>query len=310
MPWSQSETAASAVEPVIGPMDIRARLESTTGRGPTAVRVVLDTYSSWRNDRTIRLGASLAYYGLFSLASVLTLSLGMIRLLGRRSRLDAYLAESLQGIFGADSVDVSTSIIDKLDRSAGTQLGLIGLGSLLVTGSLFFLALEDALNQIWGMPVRRGIRSSIRRRLVSFLVLLAAALTLVASATVQAMTSLFDWLVPGDVIDGTLLGSFITNVLSWCVLAGAVVLLFRFLPSAAVPWRPAIISGVATSALLIVGTALIGSYLRRFGASSLGGAASSVLAVLVWIYYEAQILLAGAQLSKVLARRPALLAAG
>jgi membrane protein len=78
------------------------------------------------------------------------------------------------------------------------------------------------------------------------------------------------------------------------------VLLFRFLPPARVRWRPAIICGVATGALLVVGTALISWYLRSFGASSLTGAAAAVLGVLVWIYYEAQILLAGAQMCKIL----------
>ncbi len=280
-----------------------------TGSGPTAVSVLFDTYASWRADRTIRLGAGLAYYGLFSLASVLTLTLGIVRVLGRRSDIDAYLSVRFEEMFGELGVEVSGLFAEKLSGSTGTQLGLIGFGSLLVTGSLFFIALEDALNQIWGMPVRVGIRSSVRRRLVAFLVLFGAALSLVVSFVIQTASSLIEALVPGEVIGVSALASFVASVLSWLVLAGAVVLLFRFLPSADVPWRPAAISGVVVSALLIVGTALIGRYLRRFGASSLSGAASSLLAILVWIYYEAQILLAGAQLCKVLTRmRPTAIA--
>lgn len=264
------------------------------------IRIVLDTYGSWRNDRTIRLGAGLAYYGLFSLASVLTLSLGIIRLLGQRSEVEGYLSERFEDAFGDIGVEAAELITEQLDGSAGAQLGLIGLGSLLVTGSLFFLALEDALNQIWGVPVRSGIRSTIRRRLVAFLVLFAAALTLVASLTVQTVTSLLESFVPNSVVGFSAVSTLVTSLLSWSLLAGAVVLLFRFLPSAEVPWRPAIVSGVASAALLVIGTALVGRYLRTFGGSSLSGAASSVLAVLVWIFFEAQILLAGAQLSKVL----------
>ncbi|MDH4171876.1 MAG: YihY/virulence factor BrkB family protein [Acidimicrobiia bacterium] len=261
---------------------------------------MLDTYGSWRGDRTIRLGAGLAYYGLFSLASVLTLSLGIVRVLGRRSEIELYLSERFENAFGQIGVEAAELITKQLDGTAGAQLGLIGLGSLLVTGSLFFLALEDALNQIWGVPVRLGFRSTIRRRLVAFLVLLLAALTLVASLAVQTVTSLFQALVPGSVVGFSALWSLVASLLSWSILAGALVLLFRFLPSAGIPWRPAIISGVVSAALLVVGTALVGHYLRTFGASSLSGAASSLLAVLVWIFYEAQILLAGAQLSKTL----------
>ena len=284
-------------------MSIAGRLRSITSLGPVAVRVVVDTYGSWRADRTIRLGAGLAYYGLFSLASVLTLSLGIVRLLGRRNDVDSYLAQRFEEIFGEIGAELSGMLAEQLSGGTGAQLGLIGLGSLLVTGSLFFLALEDALNQIWGMPVRVGIRSSIRRRLVAFLVLFGAALTLVVSLAVQTSSSLIEALLPGEALGVSALVSFVASSLSWLVLAGAVVLLFRFLPSADIPWRPAITSGVATSALLIVGTALIGAYLRRFGATSLSGAASSLLAVLFWIYYEAQILLAGAQLLKVLTER-------
>jgi membrane protein len=275
----------------------RTRLEEL---GRRAIRALLETYGAWRDDRTIRLGAGLAYYGLFSLASVLTLSLGMVRVVTRRSETQAYLAERFEDAFGDIGVEVAQFIAEQLDGSGGVQLGLIGLGSLLVTGSLFFIALDDAFKQIWKVPVRTGIWSSVRRRAVGLLVLFAAALTLVASLVVYTVSGLLEAIVPGSLPGFSAVAELFASTLSWLVLAIALVMLFRFLPPARVGWRPAIICGVATGALLVVGTAMISWYLRTFGASSLTGAASAVLGVLVWIYYEAQILLAGAQMCKIL----------
>ena len=275
----------------------RTTLEELARR---AVRVLLATYGAWRDDRTIRLGAGLAYYGLFSLASVLTLSLGMVRVVTRRSETQAYLAERFEDAFGDIGAEVARFVAEQLDGSGGVQLGLIGLGSLLVTGSLFFIALDDAFKQIWNVPVRTGIWSTVRRRAVGLLVLFAAALTLVASLVVYTVSGLLEALVPGSLPRLSVIAELFASTLSWLVLAVALVLLFRFLPPARVRWRPAIICGVATGALLVVGTALISWYLRSFGASSLTGAAAAVLGVLVWIYYEAQILLAGAQMCKIL----------
>lgn len=262
------------------------------------------TYAAWRDDRTIRLGAGLAYYGLFSLTSVLAVAFGLFRILGRSAAVGEALVERFEDLLGPEGAATATQLISQLDGAAGTQLGLIGLGSLLVTGSLFFLALEDALNQIWGVPVRHGIRTTVRRRLMSLLVLLGAVATLVAALAVQAVTAVFERLLPDATPMGDLLGTIMASGLGWAVLAGALALLFKYVPSIDEPWTPILVSAIVTSVFLVIGTSLIGWYLREFGASSIGGAVSTPIAVLLWIYYEAQILLAGAQLGKVLARTP------
>jgi membrane protein len=274
-------------------------------RSTVVVDVLVSTYEEWRSDRTIRLGAGLAYYGLFSLSSVLAVALGAFRIIGRQASVEEAFTERFVELFGVSSEPSVGELFERLDGSTGTQLGLIGLGSLLVTGSLFFLALEDALHQIWGVPVRSGIRSSLQRRLVSLIVLLGAATTLVLSFTIQAATSLLERILPSLTGGTNALAALLTSVLSWSLLAAAITLLFHFLPSTDVPWRPAAIAAVITCGFLVVGTAVIGWYLRTIGASSLGGVASTPIAVLLWIYYEAQILLAGAQLNKVLVRRVA-----
>lgn len=285
------------------PENVRAAFDSAPRPVRVVVTTVYDTYVAWRDGRTIRLGAALAYYGLFSMASVLTVSLGLSQRIIGAENVESYLNGIFQDTLGPASADASAWVADRLDGSLGTQLGLIGGISLLVTGSLFFLALEDALNQIWLLPVRVGWRISVKRRAVSFLVLFAAALTLVVAFATQAVSGIFNSLLPGSIPGVDLVASLFASALSWVVLWAAVTLLFRYLPAAEVRWRAAIIGGIATSALLIVGTTVIGWYLRTFGASSVSGAMSSVLAILAWIFYEAQIFLVGAQFTRVVSNR-------
>lgn len=265
--------------------------------------IVTETYTVWRDHRTIRLGAALAYYGLFSLSSVIAVSIGLLRIFGRSSVLEEDLADRVDELFGAAAADAVSQLFDRLDGTTGSSIGLIGVGSLLVTGSLFFVALEDAINQIWDVPVRAGVRSSIRRRLVSLVVLLGAGATMVVSIAVQAIAGLLERLVPGSSAGPGTLSTMLSAMLGWSVLAGALTLLFRYLPATDVRWLPTAAAAVITSVFLVIGTSLIGWYLRTIGASSLGGVASTPIAVLVWIYYEAQILLAGVHLSRVLGRR-------
>ena len=265
--------------------------------------ILTATYESWRDDRTMRLGAGIAYYGLFSLTSVVAVSIGLLRVVGRSETVEVAMTEQLQGLFGAEAAASVQAVFERVDGTAGSVVGLFGLGSLLVTGSLLFLALEDAMHQIWGVPVRVGLRSSMRRRLISLVVLMGASVTLVLSFAVQAAATLFEKVLPGSAPSLEAIGALMTNAVTWSLLAGAVALLFKYLPSVEVSWRIAILAAIVTAVFLVIGTALIGWYLRTVGANSLGGAASTPLAVLTWIYYEAQIVLAGVQLSKILQRR-------
>lgn len=260
------------------------------------------TYRSWRADRTIRLGAGLAYYGLFSLASVIAVSIGLLRILGRNEAIEEAITDRIDE-FVADvptAEEIVTSTFEQLAGATGGGIGLFGLASLLVTGSFFFLALEDAVHQIFGVPVRSGLRFTIRRRLVSLVVLLGACVAIVLALTVQAAAGLLERFV-GDVTPTNgFLASLLASGLGWGVLVGALWLLFHYLPTVEVPWRIALVGALVTAAFLTVGTSMIGWYLRTIGASSLGGAASTPIAILLWIYYEAQILLAGVQLTHVM----------
>jgi membrane protein len=277
------------------------------------VRSVLDigmkTYAAWREDRTHRLGAGLAYYALFTIIPLLALTAALAEWLFGVAEMQEYFADRLSQTGIIDAEAASEAIASNLnDSGVQSSLGLIGLGSLLFAASVFFIAFTDAINVIWKVPVGSGVWHSVRRRLTAFVMVLTTGGVLIAGLAVSAVTNVAKALIPGQVKALEDLSEVLSGLATWVSLALAMALLFRFLTPVRVPWRGALVAGVVTALLLAVGTSLTGWYLRSFGGASVAGAFGAILATLTWIYFEAQILLGGVQLVKVLmtSRGPAL----
>lgn len=266
--------------------------------------VLVLTYESWRDDRCIRLGAGLAYYGMFAIAPLLTLAVALAGLVFSAPEVQEFLAEPLARLFGED-VDVVTARLAELvaDGRQVAQLGLVGLVSLVVAASLVFVAFQDALNQIWHVPYEAGLRQTIRRRLLSFGVVLVTGGLLVASLAAQAVVGLLGGFVPLDGGVVTLVTNLASGLLPVLLAALAVALLFRLLPHATVDRRAALVGGAVTAVLMAVALVAVGWYLGTVATSSASGAAGSVFVVLTAIYVQSQVVLAGAELTKVLTRR-------
>jgi membrane protein len=223
-----------------------------------------------------------------------------------------YIAGHLSDL-GLDETDgLGSELVAELERrSVQSSLGLFGVGSLLFASSLVFVALTDAINVIWKVPVRSGFRNVIRRRITAFVMVAVTGAVLMASLAVTAVAGAAEAIIPADI--GLLddLAQLLSGLASWVSLAVALALLFRFLLPVRVPWSRALVAGTITSVLLVVGTTAVGWYLRNFGRASLTGAFGAVIVALSWVYYAAQILLGGVQLLKVLCyNRPELLGIG
>jgi membrane protein len=266
------------------------------------------TYASWREDRTLRLGAGLAYYALFTIVPFLALTTALAEQIFGLVDVAGYLTDRLEQLGIVDAESAGESIATELSRRSVTStLGIIGVGSLLFASSLVFLALVDAINTIWNVPVMSGIRNSVRRRLVSFLMVLVTGVVLVAELAISTVSGAVERFVP----ESTELAGTVSALVGWAAsastIAVALTLLFRYVGPVRAPWLQAALSAVATSFLMVVGAQAIAWYLTTFGGSSLGGAFGAVLLTLSWVYYEAQILLGGVQLVKVLTARRGLL---
>ncbi len=281
-----------------------ARL-SLRGSARLAADILGDAYRHWRSMRAIRLGAGLSYYALFAIVPLLVLAAALVGRLIPVDEAVAVLRGVIDGIPSIDAQELATDIVDRVTRSS-SGLGLIGAVSAVVAASIVFLALQDALNVIWEAPVRVGLRSSIRRRLLSAAVALLTALLFISSFVVQAIVGFAERIVPGDIELFESLAGAITTASSWALGVGTIALLYKVLPYAEVSWRHALAGGAITAALVALGTTLIGWYISRFATSSVSGAAGSIVAFLLWVYYEAQIILGGAVLTKILNDRGAL----
>ena len=278
-------------------------VDRARGAARALLSVGTTTYEQWRDHRTIRLGAGLAYYGLFAIVPILAVALSLAGLFISQTDVQSYLADQLAELFGFDAAKVADAFAETLDDAGSlTGLGLVGAASLLLTASLLVVALQDAFNTIWERPVRSGIRHTVVRRLVAFAVVAGAGGVIVVSFAINAVTGLLVRVVP-DVVVLESLEELFGMATSWALTVGVIALLFRYLTDIRVPWKPAIVGGLVTAAVLAVGTMLVGAYLRRYASASLVGATGSVFLVLVWIYYVAQIVLVGAEFTRVLARR-------
>ena len=219
------------------------------------------------------------------------------------AEMESYLADQLARVVGIDADRTAAVIAEEIGRrSIGSSLGLVGFATLVVGSSLVFLAFDDAIDTIWHVPVKTGFRASIRRRLASYALALIAGALLIASFVLSTVAGANEAAVPGrfPVVGGIadLAGRLITGLLLTAAVAG----LFRHVGPRLLAWRVALGAAVPTTVLMIVGTWLTGWYLQRWGAPTVSGAFGAVLVSLTWVYYEAQVVLAGAQLAKCLSR--------
>jgi len=252
----------------------------------------------------MRLGAGLAYYGLFALVPLLSISLAVAGLVIDQSDVEETLNSLFGGMVEGDVSDFSSSLSSGIESSSTVSgLGLFGFVSLLLTASLVFVALQDAFDTIWELPVQRGTWSTMRRRFIAFAVVFLAGAVLIASVVVVSISNLLlDWL-GGDRIVFDVGGEVLGLLSSGVILAAVIALLFHFLTAEPLGWRVSALGGATTALALTIGNRLFVEYMRRFGSSSLVGATGSVLVGIVWLYSIAQIILAGAELTRTLQRR-------
>jgi membrane protein len=261
-----------------------------------------DTYSLWYEQRTIRLGAGLAYYGIFAVVPLLTLSVALAQVIFSDAQVQEFLTEQFQAIFGQqEATDLATKLTEILNSGSTTSsLGLIGLVSLIITASVVFVALQDALNEIWDQPRTRGWHGMIRRYGLAYAVVLLLGSLLVAGLVVQSISGLAEQLIPGQFNVLESLADLVAVLASWALGIGVLAILFKILPHTNVSWHATIIGATVTAGAMAIGSWAIGYYLDRYSTSSLAGAAGSVVLGLIWIYYIANILLAGAVLTRIL----------
>lgn len=268
--------------------------------------LVKESGKEWSADRAPRLGAALSYYTVFSLAPVLLLVISVMGLFLGREAAQGRIVDELSTLLGRDGASVVQLAIAKAgERKASVVATVIGFFTLLLGATGVMVELQGALNQVWKVMPRPGAgwKTFIRQRLLSLALVLSFGFVLLVSLVLSAgLSAMGHWLV--DVLPGwTVLAYALNWLVSIAAIALFMALIFKVLPDAKVAWRDVWVGAAVTAVLFQVGKYLIGLYIAKGTVGSTFGAAGSLAVLLVWVYYSSQIILFGAEFTRVFANR-------
>jgi membrane protein len=273
------------------------------GRSISAAPALLKrTYAEWSEDKVPRLAAALAYYTVFSITPLLVVLIAVTGFVFGDEAARGEIFAQVRGLIGAEGAD---AIEDMIRNASNPRSGLIatvlGVAALVLGATGIFGALQDALNTIWGVEPKpgRGFRGIIRDRVLSFGMVVVIAfllvVSLVVSAVVSGMSAYMSRLLPG----ADALWHLVELAISFAVVTALFAMMFKVLPDVIISWRDVWVGAAVTALLFTIGKFAIGLYIGRSSVASVYGAAGSLVVLLVWVYYSAQIALFGAELTQV-----------
>ncbi len=279
-----------------------AELTEGSRLGRAKIRLV-ETYEAWRDARTSRLGAGIAYYSVFALAPITIVAVSIAGVVYGEDAAEGLVVERTQETLGTEAAQLLQDALVFADSpGVGASASVIAVLVLIVTASVIFRALQDALNTVWDVPPQTGWKVTVRRRLISFGIVICCGFLLLAALTVQVLITLLQDL-PGELEAVRELMQILTGLVPIIGIGLVLALLFKYMPDAESTWPDTLTAGLLTAVVASAGSALLGPYLGSQTPVTMTGASSSVVLVLLWIYYQAQILLVGAHLTKALGDR-------
>lgn len=278
---------------------IRTRLKQ-------AWHLTRDAGVAWVDDFAPSMGAALAYYTIFSLAPMLVIVIAVAGFFFGQDAAQGEIITQLRGMVG----DTGASAIEALLKSAsepgqGIIAASIGIFTLMLGATAVFGELQSALDRIWKIPSSKkgGIRGLITKRLLSFGMVMGLGFMLLVSLILSAALAAFGkwW---GSALGGWGIVLELLNLaVSFGVITGLFAMIYKFMPSANIPWRDVWVGSIVTALLFTIGKSAIGIYLGTTNMASGFGAAGSLVVLLAWIYYSAQIFLLGAEFTWVFAKQ-------
>lgn len=260
------------------------------------------TVDAWTEDKVPRHGAALAYYTGLSLLPLLIVIMAIIGLIFGQEAAQGYIIQQMRDLLGPQGGDAIQDMIRRADQpDTGLMATILGTATLLFAASGVFAQLQDSLNTIWGVGPKpgRGIWGILRDRFISFSALLGTGFLLLVSLVLSAgLAALGKWYgrwlpLPELVLQAMDLA------LSLVVLTGLFAMMFKVLPDAKMAWRDVWMGAALTAVLFTLGKFVIGLYLGKSDIASPYGTAGSMIVLLVWVYYSAQILLFGAEFTQI-----------
>jgi membrane protein len=260
----------------------------------TVFKIAVD---QWFRHRSARLGAALAYYSVFSMGPLLLIVTSIAGLLFGADAVRGSLTSQFRSLLGeTGSKAVEAMLAGASAQQSGIIAGLTGVALLLVAALGVVVQLKDAMNTIWNVeePKEAGAWWYLRTYLISFAGILGLGFLLAVSLVVNAgLAALSSWSGTGT----ALIGEAVNFLVSLGILTALFAMLFKWFPDTEIAWRDVLPGAIATALLFNAGKFAIGWYIGTQGLESTYGAAASIVILLIWVYYSAQIVLFGAELT-------------
>lgn len=304
---SSKENASETLSAISSDTDGAARRAMGKARisGALIPNLLKSAAMEWSQDKCPQLGAALAYYTIFSLAPLVVVLLGLFGLIYHNSeQARDKILEQLRYLTDPSALKVIQDIANNAAQPKESTLAtLIGISIAIFGATGIFGQLQDALNTIWKVKAKpnQGVWGFLRARFVSFGMVGGVCFLLLVSLTVQGLLhGLHDYLgtiLPG----GQVLGLGIFYLFDLAVVALLFAMIFRCLPDIKIAWRDVWTGAILTAIFFLIGKFLLGLYLAGGAGTSAYGAAGSLVTLLIWVFYSAQILLFGAEFTKVYA---------
>ena len=273
-----------------------------------AFSLLKQTFNEWLQDKAPQLGAALAYYTVFSLAPLVLVLLAIIGFVFRDDPAGAWskMTQQMGYFLDPSAVQVVQDIAQKASQPGKSALAtVIGIALALFGASAVFGQLQDALNTIWGVKAKpaQGIWGFLRSRFLSFAMVAGVCFLLLVSLAIEALLKGFSHYIQSVLPGGIVIALSVYLIFDFAVVVLLFALIFKSLPDVKIQWRDVWIGAVMTAILFGIGKWLLGFYLGSGAAASAYGAASSLITLLLWVYYSSQILLFGAEFTQVYAAR-------
>lgn len=265
-----------------------------------------NSIKAWQDDYAASLGAAIAFYTAFSIAPLMIIIIAIAGFVWGEDAVRGELIHQLGGLVGTDAAAGIQALIRDADRpSQGVTATLISAGVLVWGSTRVFAELQSALDRIWEVPKaiqKQGILRTLRARLLSFGLVLGLAFLLIVSLVVSTgLAALGQW--AGGFFPGMEAALQLANMLiTFAITTVLFAMIFKFMPQARIAWRDVWIGALVTAVLFEVGKLLIGMYVGKSASISVLAAAGSLIVLLIWVYYAAQVFLLGAEFTWIYAR--------
>ncbi|MEM9925655.1 MAG: YihY/virulence factor BrkB family protein [Cyanobacteria bacterium P01_D01_bin.50] len=269
-------------------------------------RLLKQTFKEWQKDKASRLAAALAYYTVFSLAPLLIIAIAIAGAIFGEEAARGEIVGQIQYLVGQQGAEIIETAIENANKpDVSNVASTLSIIALLFGASGVFAQLQEALNTVWEVKAKpqQGLINFIRKRFLSFSAVLGIGFLLLVSLVVSTVLSALNNYMSGFLPGFDWLWQILNLAISFGVITLLFALMYKFLPDVKIRWNDVWVGAIITTILFVIGKFVLGFYLGRGSFGSTYGAAGSLVVVLAWVYYSAQILFFGAEFTQVYARK-------